>query len=169
MLVFGFFGCCFLAFSFLFVFVCFFLFVIIWFSFYYLSWVLFSSLFLLLFVSFCFCYFSWVLFDCLFVLFYIFFFFFFFLFCRTILFPEQGVRLEPLGWEHQLQDTGLPENSQPQGILNNKSSPGSLHLDSITQLDPIAWGPQCWTPHAKQQARQEHKPTHQQTDCLKAY
>ena len=28
---------------------------------------------------------------------------------------------------------------------------------------------QCWTPHAKQSARQEHKPTHYQRGCQKSY
>ena len=57
----------------------------------------------------------------------------------------------------------------PQGILNGKSSPGCLHLNSKTWLHPTACRVQCWMPHTKQQARQEHKPTHQQTGCLKSH
>ena len=71
-----------------------------------------------------------------------------------------GVSPEPLGWECWVQDAGLPENSWPQGILIGESSPGSLHLNSKTWVHPTACRLQCWMPHAKQQARQEYKPTH---------
>ena len=50
-----------------------------------------------------------------------------------ILVPQPGVRPEPLGWECQVQDVGLSENSWLQGILIGEISPGSLHLDSKTQ------------------------------------
>ena len=72
-------------------------------------------------------------------------------------------------WEFRVQDTGLPENSQTQGILICVCSLGGIHLDSKTWLHPTACRLQCCTPHAKQQARQEHSPTHQQTGCLKSY
>ena len=77
--------------------------------------------------------------------------------------------LGPPGWERQIQDAGLPENSWAQEILIGVYSPRGIHLDTKTWLHPTACRLQCWTPHAEQPARQEHSPTHQQTCCLKPY
>ena len=41
--------------------------------------------------------------------------------------------------------------------------------ESKSWLHPTASSSQCWTPHTKQQTRQEHKPTHQHTHYLKSY
>ena len=65
-----------------------------------------------------------------------------------------------LRWESRIQDTGPPENSQPQGILIGESCPRGLHLNTKTWFHPTASKLQCWMPRAKQLARQEHKPTH---------
>ena len=71
-----------------------------------------------------------------------------------------GVRLEPLRWESQVQDIGTPENYQPHVISIGESSPRNLHLNTKTQIHPTGSKLQCWMPHAKEQARQEHKTTH---------
>ena len=71
-----------------------------------------------------------------------------------------GVRPEPLRWESRVQDFGPPETSRPHVILIGKSSPRDHRLNTKTQLHPTACKLQCWTPHAKQLARQEHNPTH---------
>ena len=62
---------------------------------------------------------------------------------RRVLVPKPGVGPEPLGWQHRVQDTGMPQYSLPQGILNGESSPRGLHLNSKTQLHPAACRLQC--------------------------
>ena len=71
-----------------------------------------------------------------------------------------GVRPKPLRWESRVQDIGPPETSRPHVISNGESSPRDLHLSTKTQLHSTTSKIQCWTPYAKQLARQEHKPTH---------
>ena len=71
-----------------------------------------------------------------------------------------GVKPEPLRWESRVQDTGPPETSWPHVISIGKSSPRDLRLNTKTQLHPTANKLQCWMPHAKQLARQEHNTTH---------
>ena len=71
-----------------------------------------------------------------------------------------GVRPEPLRWESRVQDIGPPETSRPHVISTCESSPRDLHLNAKTQLHLMTSKLQCWTPHAKQLARQEHNPTH---------
>ena len=71
-----------------------------------------------------------------------------------------GVRPEALRWESRDQDIGPPETSRLHAISNGKSSPRDLHLNTKTQLHSTASKLQCWTPYAKQLARQEQKPTH---------
>ena len=53
-----------------------------------------------------------------------------------------------------------PETSQPQVISIGESSPRDLHLNTKTQLNSTMSKLQSPTPHAKQLATQEHKPTH---------
>ena len=77
-----------------------------------------------------------------------------------VLVLQPAVRLEPLRWESWVQDTGPPETSWPHVISIGKSSPRDLHLNVKTQLYSTTSKLQCWTPHAKQLTRQEHKPTH---------
>ena len=77
-----------------------------------------------------------------------------------VLVLQPGVRPEPLRWESQVQDIGPPETSWPHVISISESSPRDLRLNTKTQLHPTASKLQCWTPHAKQLARQEHNPTH---------
>ena len=83
---------------------------------------------------------------------------------------------EPCGWQglgapagcqacasevgEPIQDTGPPETSRLHVISNGKSSPRDLHLNNKTQLHSTTSKLQCWTPYAKQLARQEHNPTH---------
>ena len=71
-----------------------------------------------------------------------------------------GVRPMPLRWESRVQDTGPPETSQLHVISNGESSPRDLHLNAKTQLHSTTSKLQCWTPYAKQLARQENNPTH---------
>ena len=71
-----------------------------------------------------------------------------------------GVRPESLRWESQVQGIGPPETSQPFIISINESSPRDLHLNAKTQLHSTTSKLQCWTPYAKQLARQEHNTTH---------
>ena len=71
-----------------------------------------------------------------------------------------GVRLVPPRWESWVQDIGPPETSWLHVISNGESSPRDLHLNSKTQLHLTTSKLQCWTPYAKQLARQEHNPTH---------
>ena len=71
-----------------------------------------------------------------------------------------GVRPMPLRWESQVQDICPPETSQFHVILNGKSSPRDLHLNTKTQSHSTTSKLQCWTPYAKQLGTQEHNPTH---------
>ena len=111
--------------------------------------------------------------------FYLFGFFLFFLFfflplllshlAGRFLMLQPGVRPELPRWESQAQDIAPPETSQPHIISIGESSPRDPHLNAKTQLHPMASKLQCWTPHAKQLARQEHNPTHYQRGCLRSY
>ena len=71
-----------------------------------------------------------------------------------------AVRPEPLRWESWVQDIGPTETSWPHVISNGESSPRDLHLNAKTQLHSTTSKLQCWTPYAKQLARQEHSPIH---------
>ena len=75
-----------------------------------------------------------------------------------VLVLQLGVR--PLRWESQVQDIGPPETSQTHVISISKSSQRDLHLNAKTQLNSMTSKLQCWTPYAKQLARQEHNPTY---------
>ena len=66
-----------------------------------------------------------------------------------------GVRPGPLRWESRVQDIGPPETSQLHIISNGKSSPRNLHPNVKTQLHWMTSKLQCWTPRAKQLARQD--------------
>ena len=77
-----------------------------------------------------------------------------------VLVLQPGVRPEPLRWESRVLDIGPPETSQVHAISNGNNSPRDLHLKAKTQLHSTTSKLQCWTPHAKQLARQEHSPTH---------
>ena len=78
-----------------------------------------------------------------------------------VLVLQPGFRPEPLSGESRVQDIGRqPETSRLHVIPNGKSSPRDLHLNTKTQLHSTTSKLQCWTPYAKQVARQEHKPTH---------
>ena len=65
-----------------------------------------------------------------------------------------------LRWDSQVQDTGPPETSWPHVISIGESSHRDLHLNAKIQPHSMTSKLQCWTPHAKQLARQEHSPTH---------
>ena len=52
------------------------------------------------------------------------------------------------------------ETSWSNVISNGESSPRDLHLNAKTQLHSTTSKLKCWTPYAKQLARQENKPTH---------
>ena len=73
-----------------------------------------------------------------------------------VLWPS--VRPEPLWWESRVQDAGPPETSLPHVISNGESSLRHLHLNAKIQLHSTTSKLQCWTPHAKHLARQEHNP-----------
>ena len=73
---------------------------------------------------------------------------------------QPGVRPEPLRWESRVQDIDPPETSRPLIISIGESSLRVLCLNAKTQLHSMASKLQCWKPHAKQLARQEHNPTH---------
>ena len=75
-----------------------------------------------------------------------------------VLWPR--VRPVPLRWESRVQELGLPETSQVHVISNGESARRDLHLNAKTQLHSTTSKLQCWTPYAKQLARQEHNPTH---------
>ncbi|XP_057404314.1 serine/threonine-protein kinase MRCK alpha-like [Balaenoptera acutorostrata] len=79
---------------------------------------------------------------------------------HRVLVLRPGVRPVPLRWESRVQDIGPPETSWLHIISNSESSPRDLHLDAKTQLHSKTSKLQCWTPYAKQLARQEHNPTH---------
>ena len=71
-----------------------------------------------------------------------------------------GVRSEPQRWESRVQNIGPPETSQHHVISIGKSSPRDPRLNAKTQLQSTTSKLQCWKPHVKQLARQEHNPTH---------
>ena len=77
-----------------------------------------------------------------------------------VLVLQPCVRPEPLRSESRVQDTGPPETSWPHVISNGKSSLRDLHVNAKTQLHSTTSKLQCWTPYAKQLARQEHSPIH---------
>ena len=77
-----------------------------------------------------------------------------------VLVLQPGVRPVSLRWESQFQDIGSPETSRLHTVSNGKSSPRDLQLNDKTQLHSMTSKLQCWTPYAKQLARQEHNPTH---------
>ena len=79
---------------------------------------------------------------------------------ERVLVHQPGVRSEPQRWESQVKDIGSPETSQTHVISISERSPRDLHLNAKTQLHSMTSKLQCWTPHAKQLARQEHNPTH---------
>ena len=76
-----------------------------------------------------------------------------------VLVLRPGVRPVPLRWESQVQDISPAETSQLYIISNSESFPRDLHLNAKTQLHSTTSKLQCWTPYAKQLARQEHNPT----------
>ena len=71
-----------------------------------------------------------------------------------------GIRPVPLRWESRVQHIGPLETSWLHVISNGESSRRGFHLNTKTQLHSTTSKLQCWTPSAKQQARQEHNPTH---------
>ena len=81
---------------------------------------------------------------------------------------HQGVRPMLLMWESRVQDIGPQETSRLHILSNSESSPRDLHLNTKTQFHSTTSKLQCWTPHVKQLATQEHNLTHQQRGCLKS-
>ena len=71
-----------------------------------------------------------------------------------------GVSPVPLRWESRVQYISPPETSWLHVISNDKSSPRDLHINAKTPLHSTTSKLQCWTPYAKQLAKQEHNPTH---------
>ena len=57
---------------------------------------------------------------------------------RRVLVLQPGVRPEPLKLESLVQETGQPGTSRPHVISIGKSSPRDLHLNTNTQLHPMA-------------------------------
>ena len=91
-------------------------------------------------------------------------FFFFLIFILSqvadrVLVPQLGARPEPLRWESQVQDIEPPDTSSYCIISISKSSLRDLCLNGKTHLHSTTNKLQCWTPHAKQLARQEHNHT----------
>ena len=78
----------------------------------------------------------------------------------SVLMLQPGVSPVSLRWESRGHDIGPPETSWHHKISNGKCSPRDLHLNAKTQLHSMTSKLQCWTPYAKQLARQEHNPTH---------
>ena len=76
-----------------------------------------------------------------------------------VLVLQLGFRPVPLKWESRVQDIVPPETSWFHVILNGETSPRVLHLNAKTQLHSTTRKLQCWTPYAKQLARQEHNLT----------
>ena len=116
-------------------------------------------------LCFCFCYLSWVLFVCLFS----FLFLSLWLHCAAcgLLASWPGVRPGPLGWEHLSPGCWNTREFLGPGNINQCDLSQGIHINTKTQLHPTACRLQCWTPYAKQPARQEHSLTHQQTGYLK--
>ena len=77
-----------------------------------------------------------------------------------VLVIRPDVKPEPLRWEGLVLDIAPRETTQPYVISNDKVSARGLHLNTKTQLHSTTSKLQCWTPQAKQLARQEHNPTH---------
>ena len=77
-----------------------------------------------------------------------------------VLVLRPGVKSEPLRWDSWVQDIGPPETSKLHVISISMISPRDLHLNAKTQLHSVIHKLQCWTPHTKQLAKQEHNPTH---------
>ena len=73
-----------------------------------------------------------------------------------VLVPWPEVGPEPLGWERWVQDVRSAENFWPQGVLLRENSHKGLHHSTACSTAALDTSP-------KQQARQEHKPDHQQT------
>ena len=96
--------------------------------------------------------------------FFLFFFLFFlpFILSRVddrLLVLQPGARAVPLRWESQVQDIGPPETSQLHVIPDGENLP-EISINAKTQPHSMTSKLQCWTPYAKQLARQKHSPTH---------
>ena len=61
---------------------------------------------------------------------------------------------EPTSGHWSTRDLPAPRN------IKWSKSPRDLHLNAKTQLHSMTSKLQCWTPYAKQLARQEHSPIH---------
>lgn len=75
-----------------------------------------------------------------------------------VLWPE--VRPEPLSCASQVQDPGLPANSQHQGLLISKRFPRGFHINTKTQPHTTGSKLHCWMLHTNQLVRQKQNPTH---------
>lgn len=75
--------------------------------------------------------------------------------------PRVRIRPELPRREHQAQNHGLTENSDAQATLIRSEFTQKLSSQYQDPAQPTACKLQCWTPQAKQPARQEHSPTHQ--------
>ena len=73
--------------------------------------------------------------------------------------PKVG---EPSSGHWPTRDLPAPCN------IKRRKSPRDLHLNAKTHLHSMTSKLQCWTPYAKQLARQEHNPPHEQRGCLKS-
>ena len=116
----------------------------------------------LFFMTFLIFYFNNIFFILITLLFLSFFFFLPFLLSHEtdrVLVLRSGIRPELLRWETRVQDIGPQKNSHPQVTSIGERPPRDLHLNAKTQLHSTTSKLQCWTPHAKQLARQEHNPT----------
>ncbi|XP_067593241.1 uncharacterized protein [Pseudorca crassidens] len=65
--------------------------------------------------------------------------------------PKVG---EPSSEHWSTRDLPAPHN------IKRRKSPRDVHLNTSTQLHSTTSKLQCWTPYAKQLARQKHNPTH---------
>ena len=79
---------------------------------------------------------------------------------ERVLVLQAGVRSVSLRWESHVQDIDPSETSWLHVISNGESSPRDLHLNAKMQFHSTTSTLQCWTPYAKQVARQENNPTH---------
>ena len=78
-----------------------------------------------------------------------------------VLLLQPGVRPDPLRRESSVQDIGPTETSRAHIIsISGESSPRHLHINAKPQIHSMTSKLHCWTPHAKQIARQEHNPSH---------
>ena len=90
--------------------------------------------------------------------------------------PGMATLCQPCGWQALgaparrqgcASEVGKPSSGHwstrdlpaPRNIKRWKS-PKDLHLNAKTELHSMASKLQCWTPYAKQLARQEHNPIH---------